>query len=99
MSDSTKPETLRIARCPQCGASSRLDERNAFRPFCSERCKLLDLGAWFDGRHAIPGRSRRRESVAFVVQVALQGDGAALRSAQRRADAQPTGGAFTATRR
>jgi len=54
MSDSTKPETLRIARCPQCGASSRLDERNAFRPFCSERCKLLDLGAWFDGRHAIP---------------------------------------------
>lgn len=48
------PPAARIARCPQCGASSRLDERNAFRPFCSERCKLLDLGAWFDGRHAIP---------------------------------------------
>ncbi|WP_293001095.1 DNA gyrase inhibitor YacG [Nevskia sp.] len=50
----TATPAVRIARCPQCGASSRLDERNAFRPFCSERCKLLDLGAWFDGRHAIP---------------------------------------------
>ena len=46
--------SIRIARCPKCGTSSRLDERNPFRPFCSERCKLLDLGAWLDGRHAIP---------------------------------------------
>lgn len=45
---------VRIARCPKCGASSRLNAANPFRPFCSERCKLLDLGAWFDGRHAIP---------------------------------------------
>lgn len=44
----------RIARCPHCGASSRLDAGNPHRPFCSERCRLLDLGAWFDGRHAIP---------------------------------------------
>lgn len=46
--------SIRIARCPQCGASSRLDAANPFRPFCCERCKLLDLGAWLDGRHAIP---------------------------------------------
>jgi endogenous inhibitor of DNA gyrase (YacG/DUF329 family) len=50
MSD-TKP---RIAACPRCSRSSRLDEQNPWRPFCSERCKMLDLGAWFDGRHAIP---------------------------------------------
>ena len=50
----SKVDTIRIARCPKCGSSSRLDERNPFRPFCSERCKLLDLGAWLDGRHAIP---------------------------------------------
>ncbi len=28
---------------------------NAFRPFCSERCRLIDLGAWLEERHAIPG--------------------------------------------
>jgi len=27
----------------------------AWRPFCSERCKLLDLGRWLDGRYRIPG--------------------------------------------
>lgn len=27
---------------------------NKFRPFCSERCKLIDLGAWADGSYAIP---------------------------------------------
>ena len=28
---------------------------NASRPFCSERCKLLDLGAWAEERYSIPG--------------------------------------------
>jgi endogenous inhibitor of DNA gyrase (YacG/DUF329 family) len=28
---------------------------NRFRPFCSERCKLLDLGAWANDEYAIPG--------------------------------------------
>jgi len=28
---------------------------NPWRPFCSERCRLLDLGAWLFERHAIPG--------------------------------------------
>jgi len=26
-----------------------------FRPFCSERCRLIDLGAWLTEQHAIPG--------------------------------------------
>ena len=44
----------RIARCPRCGASTRLDGQNAWRPFCSERCKLIDLGDWMSGRYALP---------------------------------------------
>jgi endogenous inhibitor of DNA gyrase (YacG/DUF329 family) len=28
-----------------------------YRPFCSERCRLIDLGAWFDERHRIPDES------------------------------------------
>jgi endogenous inhibitor of DNA gyrase (YacG/DUF329 family) len=44
----------RIAACPQCGSSTRLDSSNPWRPFCSERCKLIDLGAWLSGRYALP---------------------------------------------
>ncbi|MGB0220591.1 MAG: DNA gyrase inhibitor YacG [Sinimarinibacterium flocculans] len=49
-----KGNTARIAACPQCGKSARLDANNAWRPFCSERCKLVDLGAWFSGERSIP---------------------------------------------
>ncbi len=35
-----------IVRCPQCGGESVWSADNAFRPFCCERCKLIDLGAW-----------------------------------------------------
>ncbi len=40
--------------CPRCGAPVEW-ERSEYRPFCSERCKLIDLGAWIDERYAIPG--------------------------------------------
>ncbi|MDX1497768.1 MAG: DNA gyrase inhibitor YacG [Salinisphaeraceae bacterium] len=51
MADS-KP-SARINRCPQCGKSCRTDKENSFRPFCSERCKMIDLGDWLDERHRI----------------------------------------------
>ena len=44
----------RTGRCPQCGNPSERGPDNAFRPFCSERCKLADLGQWFAGRYSIP---------------------------------------------
>lgn len=36
----------RTVRCPACGGPSLYAPANAFRPFCSQRCKLQDLGAW-----------------------------------------------------
>jgi endogenous inhibitor of DNA gyrase (YacG/DUF329 family) len=33
-----------------------------FRPFCSERCRLIDLGAWFSEQRAIPGDAPPEES-------------------------------------
>ena len=40
--------------CPTC--RRELEWNSApFRPFCSERCRLLDLGAWLSEQHAIPG--------------------------------------------
>ena len=40
--------------CPTCHRP--IDWANApYRPFCSERCRLIDLGAWLTERNAIPG--------------------------------------------
>ena len=41
--------------CPNCGARvvRGAARRAPFFPFCSERCKLLDLGKWFDEEHRI----------------------------------------------
>lgn len=36
----------RTVSCPHCGARVEWSEQNPSRPFCSERCKLIDLGAW-----------------------------------------------------
>ena len=32
--------------CPQCKGKADISKKNMFRPFCSERCKLIDLGEW-----------------------------------------------------
>lgn len=45
----------RSVACPNCGKSVEWTAQNAFRPFCSERCKLIDLGRWFDERYRLPG--------------------------------------------
>ena len=39
--------------CPRCGDVSTW-EGNAFRPFCSERCKMIDLGAWANDEYKLP---------------------------------------------
>jgi endogenous inhibitor of DNA gyrase (YacG/DUF329 family) len=41
-------------RCPTCRREVEWSATAEFRPFCSERCKLVDLGAWFSGERAIP---------------------------------------------
>ena len=40
--------------CPTCGAPVEWSTDNTFRPFCSDRCKLIDLGAWASEEHKIP---------------------------------------------
>jgi len=41
-------------RCPTCRAVVRWEE-NPDRPFCSDRCRLSDLGAWVTEQYRIPG--------------------------------------------
>jgi endogenous inhibitor of DNA gyrase (YacG/DUF329 family) len=44
--------------CPHCGKTASLDASNRWRPFCSERCKLIDLGEWIEGRYSIPAEEQ-----------------------------------------
>jgi endogenous inhibitor of DNA gyrase (YacG/DUF329 family) len=41
--------------CPTCQKPLEWDPSNLFRPFCSERCKLIDLGEWASESRSIPG--------------------------------------------
>lgn len=41
-------------KCPTCDRPT-VWEGNEFRPFCSERCRLIDLGKWADEQYRIPG--------------------------------------------
>ena len=44
----------RNIRCPQCGGEALWAPENSWRPFCSERCKQIDLGAWASDAYRIP---------------------------------------------
>lgn len=41
--------------CPSCGARVEWTAASRYRPFCSERCKLFDLGAWATERYRVAG--------------------------------------------
>jgi endogenous inhibitor of DNA gyrase (YacG/DUF329 family) len=47
--------------CPTCQKEIEWGEQSPQRPFCSERCKLIDLGEWASGGHAIAGSSEEDE--------------------------------------
>jgi endogenous inhibitor of DNA gyrase (YacG/DUF329 family) len=48
-------------RCPICG-SEFARQANRYRPFCSERCRMVDLGNWLGERYRIPGAPAADES-------------------------------------
>ncbi len=59
MNDDTRqagPVTRRIVKCPGCGGDSVYASDNPFRPFCSERCKNVDFGAWASEQYRLDAR-------------------------------------------
>lgn len=44
----------RTVPCPGCGGPSLYTPSNRYRPFCSERCKQIDLGAWANEEFRVP---------------------------------------------
>ncbi|MEO8523080.1 MAG: DNA gyrase inhibitor YacG [Caldimonas sp.] len=49
-----EPPIHRIVRCPGCGGDSVYDASNPYRPFCGERCRNADLGAWASEGYRVP---------------------------------------------
>ncbi|MCX8087236.1 MAG: DNA gyrase inhibitor YacG [Rhodocyclaceae bacterium] len=47
----------RVVACPTCGAEVVWGPQSPYRPFCSERCKQIDLGAWASETYRIPAEA------------------------------------------
>ncbi len=58
MSDNNKP----VVSCPTCQKQVIWNAQQLFRPFCSERCKLIDFGEWAANEKFIPGESVQTET-------------------------------------
>ncbi len=50
----TAADAIQVS-CPTCGKSVDWTPSERWRPFCSERCKLIDLGEWLSEEKRIPG--------------------------------------------
>ena len=48
--------------CPICKKKIVYDQNNEFRPFCSKKCKLIDLGAWASEDYSISGKFESGDS-------------------------------------
>lgn len=60
-----------VVKCPQCGVEVEY-EGNEHRPFCSERCKLIDFGAWADEEFSIPSETEAlsEEEIEIIARAA-----------------------------
>ena len=58
---SEDPVAPRIVRCPGCGGESVYAASNPNRPFCSERCRGADFGAWASEGYRLPARASKQE--------------------------------------
>ncbi len=67
---------MKVVKCPNCGKETEY-RGNEFRPFCSERCKMLDFGAWADEEYALPaeGVSLSEEELAEIEEALERKDG------------------------
>ncbi|MGV6826032.1 MAG: DNA gyrase inhibitor YacG [bacterium] len=50
----SEPLVPRETQCPNCGQTVTWTKEAKWRPFCSEQCRLIDLGEWFNESHRIP---------------------------------------------
>lgn len=54
MCDNSPEVPAKVVRCPACSGPSIYAHNNPYRPFCSQRCKNLDFGAWASETFKMP---------------------------------------------
>ncbi len=55
-------QEVKMVICPYCKKKAAYSPTNPFRPFCSERCKLIDLGSWADEKYRIPSQATSHDN-------------------------------------
>ena len=50
-------QKTKLVACPNCKKLIEYNLSNQFRPFCCERCQMIDLGDWANENHRIPDNS------------------------------------------
>ncbi len=53
---SAPPRDARAVPCPACGKTALFAPSNPFRPFCTKRCRVSDLGGWASESYRIPAK-------------------------------------------
>ena len=51
-----------LVKCPICEKQIEWTEKNTYRPFCSKRCKQIDLGAWAEEKYAVSVSEEEKEN-------------------------------------
>lgn len=51
---STADDEIRTVKCPNCGKAVKWVAESRYRPFCSARCRQIDLGAWASESYRVP---------------------------------------------
>ena len=59
---------VKIVQCPQCGRDVVWQQEQQWKPFCCERCKLIDLGEWASEGHTIKGESTQSSTEIDIDQ-------------------------------
>ncbi len=55
------PAKPAVVTCPTCGVTVAWTPENRWKPFCSERCKLIDLGQWATEKYRVPAEEQDPE--------------------------------------
>ena len=58
--------------CPQCQSAVVWEPQSQFRPFCSERCRLIDLGDWAEENHKISQKTAAPDGISEEMLDALE---------------------------
>ena len=52
---------MKTVKCPNCNKEVPWTGESKWKPFCSQRCKMADLGDWFDEKHRIADKEEKQE--------------------------------------